>query len=148
MKPVKLLKERKREKQDMNKHNFRVYFKDGTIFYGNSFQGDWKRVDITKQIVSFYYVLGNKKVLMDGYKEYNHKIEKVSFQRSGITKILLMGRKENYSDIIMFDVKNMKICVKRTPIGSEYNGQILSDWKKGELDDPKYEIETLNHGGM
>ena len=122
----------------MNK--FTVFYNDGTQFSGNPIKSDCNLIDDTKQIIKLEYVLGNSCVIMEGYGSYNHLKEKLGLQQRGILRILLMGRKKNTTDIIIFDMRDKKIYVEEKPIYKEYNKQILAGWQKGLLTNPRYNI--------
>ncbi len=119
----------------MNK--FTVFYNDGSKFSGDPMKHDWNLVDDTKQIIKLEYVYGNSCVIMENYGQYNHLKEKLGYQKRGIARILLMGRKEDTTDIIIFDLKNKKIYKEVKPLYQEYGKQILAGWQKGLLNNPK-----------
>lgn len=125
----------------MNK--FTVFYNDGTIFSGDPMKHDWDLVDVTKQIIKLQYLLGNSCVILEGYGAYNHFKEKIGYQKEGILRILLMGRKEDTTDIIIFDLKKNKIYKEETPIYKEYGNQILAGWQTGLLNNPKSYFKKL-----
>jgi len=119
----------------MNK--FTVFYSDDSKFEGDPFRKDWIKIDDTKQIVKVEYLLGKSCVMMQGYSEYNHNKEHFGLSRKGIMRILLMGRKENKSDIIILNLVEKTITKKITPLFQEYGNQILTGWKTGILNNPK-----------
>ena len=119
----------------MNK--FTVLYTDGSQFSGDPLKRDWNLIDDTKQIAKLQYILGNQCLIMEGFKQYNHFKEKVGLQVKGMTKILLMGRREKDTLIITFDLINNKIFQKMAIHGEEYGKQILSGWQQGILNNPK-----------
>ncbi len=119
----------------MNK--FTVVYTDKTEFSGDPFNHDWNKMPVTKQISKLVYLLGNQIIVMSGFKEYNHCIEKLGLQAKGISKILLMGRREKDTLIITFDLMKNKIFQKMSVHGKEYGVQILAGWKEGKLNKPK-----------
>lgn len=119
----------------MNK--FVVYYKDGSSFQGNPFQTDWKKVDPDKIVTKFEYYMPKFKITMEGYKQYNHLLECVGFGKTNINKIMLMGRKNEYTDIVIIDLKRNIVSQGERSYGKEYGNQILDGWVNGELNDPR-----------
>lgn len=119
----------------MNK--FTVFYNDGSQFSGVASKRDWDRIDVTKQIIKLQYLYGNSCVIMEGYDQYNHLREMIGLSQKGIVRILLMGRKEDTTDIIIFDLKNKNIYKEEKPLYEEYGKQILAGWQKGLLNNPK-----------
>ncbi len=119
----------------MNK--FTILYTDNTVFIGNPFENDWMKIDNSKQIAKLQYMCGNSCVIMENYGQYNHFKEFLGYQKKGIARILLMGRKEDTTDIIIFDLKNKKIYKEEKPLYQEYGKQILAGWQKGLLNNPK-----------
>ena len=119
----------------MNK--FIVYYEDGTTFEGNPLQHDWKKIDETKIIVKLEYVFNKAGVLMEGYKEYNHLLEYAQMGAKGLQRILLMGRTDEESQIVVLDLKQNKCYRDYKPAYREYGDQILNGWQKGKLTTPK-----------
>ena len=116
---------------------FKVLFDDNTVFIGKQLEGDWRKIPEDKKIIRLEYILGNHKIILTGYKQYNHLIEQVSFVVQKITNIFLMAREESRTFIITFNIKNKKITKRYVPIGKEYNNQILAGWKDGRYNQPK-----------
>lgn len=127
----------------MNK--FIVYYSDKTQFSGDPFKSDWNKIDDTKQITKFVYVLGNSCIIMQGFKQYNHLKEKLGLQVRGLSKILLMGRREKDTLVITLDIIKNKIIKKMVPHGKEYGDQILAGWQEGLLNDPKAYFKKLKN---
>ncbi len=119
----------------MNK--FTVFYNDGTQFSGDPMKHDWNLIDDTKQIIKLQYLYGNSCVIMENYGQYNHFKELLGLSRKGIARILLMGRKEDTTDIIIFDLKNKKIYKEEKPLYQEWGIQILAGWQRGLLNNPK-----------
>lgn len=122
-----------------------IFYNDGTYFSGDPFNKDWVKVDDTKQITKFEYLLGNKCIIMSGFKQYNHLIEYVALGTKRVQKILLMGRKEDITVIIIFDLQNGKIYKLNKPYGEEYGKQILAGWKNGILNNPKVFFKEIKN---
>ncbi len=129
----------------MNK--FKVLYTDGTEFEGDPFEGDWKKLDDTKQIVKLEYVLGNSCIIMEGFKEYNHCKERLGLQVKGYSKVILMGRGEGNSLLIIFDLLENKIYKVEKPYGEEYGKQILDGWQEGQLVKPTVRFKKLDNIG-
>lgn len=123
---------------------FKLTYVDGDTFTGQLLKGnDWVRSP-EKKIVKLEYVLGNKKLTFEGFKQYVQVYEQVVFQSYGITQALVIGRTENYSLIFTFNFKTKQVTREKVMIGQEYRGMILSGWKEGELTIPKYRLEGRN----
>lgn len=125
----------------MNK--FTVTFSDETQFSGDPLNSEWKKIDDTKQITKLEYVLGNICVIMKGYKQYNHTYECVGLGQKGILKILLMGRTNGETEIIVLDMKQKKIYKDFKPCYREYGNQILDGWMEGLLTTPKSTFKKI-----
>lgn len=113
------------------------------LSHGNGFCGDWTKVDDNNKILRLTYVFGDIKVVMSGYKEYNHLLEYIALGVKGVTKIMLMGRDSEKTTIITFDLKTKKISKDIRYHGKEYGNQILSGWKNGELNTPETKVERI-----
>ncbi len=127
----------------MNK--FIILYTDGTQFEGDPFKREWNSIDDKKVIKKFMYQLGDNQIVMEGFKQYNHCIEKLGLQAKGISKIFLMGRREKDTLIITFDLKEGKILKKMVLHGKEYNDQIIDGWKEGELTKPNAYFKKLKN---
>lgn len=125
----------------MNK--FTVFYSDGTNFSGNPLQRDWDKIDVVKQIIKLEYLYDKVSIVMEGYKQYNHLKEMHGMSRTGLAKIMLMGRTNNNTEIIVLDLKKNKIYKEFKPIYQEYGKQILRGWQKGMLMIPKSMWKTL-----
>jgi hypothetical protein len=129
----------------MKMNKFTVFYNDKTQFSGDPINKDWIKVDDTKQITKLQYSLGNKCIVMEGFKQYNHLIEYVALGVKRIQKILLMGRKSNVTIIIIFDLQNSRIYKLNKAHGEEYGKQILAGWKNGILDNPKAYFKEIKN---
>ncbi len=127
----------------MNK--FLITYIDGTTFEGDPFIGDWLKVDNTKQIAKFEYVLGNSCIIMEGFKEYNHFKERLGMQVQGYSKVILMGRTEGNSLLIIFDLQTNKLYKVEKPFGEEWGKQILAGWQDGKLTTPQVRFKKLDN---
>lgn len=125
----------------MNK--FIVTYEDNTQFAGDPFKSEWMKIDSTKIIIKFEYVLNNLYIAMEGYKSYNHLIEYIALGNKGIHKIFLMGRTEGDTEVIVLDIKNNKIYKDFKPCYREYGQQILNGWQEGKLTTPKSLFKRL-----
>ena len=128
-------------------NQFTVFYNDDTQFTGDPFKSDWKKLDDTKQIIKLEYMLGNFCIVMQGFKQYNHLLECVALGVKKITKVLLMGRQEGDTLIIVFDLKSNKIYKQSKPYGEEYGKQILSGWYAGILNEPKAYFKQISEEG-
>ncbi len=126
-------------------NQFKILYSDGTEVVGDAFKGDWKKLNDTKQIVKLEYVLGNSCIIMEGFKQYNHFKERVGLQKSGYLKVILMGRTEGNSLLIIFDLIKNKIYKVEKPYGKEYGMQILDGWQTGQLTKPTVKFKKLDN---
>ncbi len=126
-------------------NEFKILYTDKSIFEGDPFAGDWVKVDDTKQISKLEYILGNSYIIMEGFKQYNHLKERVGLQVKGYTKVILMGRTEGNSTLIIFDLLKNKIHKVQKLYGEEYGKQILNGWKQGMLNNPKVYFKKLDN---
>jgi len=127
----------------MNK--FLITYTDGTVFEGDPFVGDWKKIDDTKQIAKLDYVLGNSCITMEGFKQYNHFKERLGMQVQGYSKVILMGRTEGNSLLIIFDLKTNQLYKVEKSFGEEYGKQILTGWQEGKLTTPQVRFKKLDN---
>lgn len=125
----------------MNK--FTVIYDDNTELSGNPLNSEWKKIDDAKEIIRLIYQLGNSCIIMEGYKQYNHLLEFVSLGVKGLNRVLLMGRTDADTEIIILDVRNGKIYKDFRPCYQEYGKQILDGWQKGKLTTPKSYFKKL-----
>ncbi len=119
----------------MNK--FKILYTDGTEFEGDPFGGGWNQINVTKQIAKLEYVLGNSCIIMEGFKQYNHFKERLGLQVKGYSKVILMGRTDGNTLLIIFDLLKKKIYHIEKPCGEEYGKQILAGWIDGLLTTPE-----------
>lgn len=125
----------------MNK--FTVFYDDGTNFSGDPFKSEWNNIDVARQIIKLEYIYGNFCIIMEGYRMYNHLLECVGLGQKGITRILLMGRTNDNTEIIVIDLKYNKIYKEFKPLYQEYGKQILNGWQKGMMMKPKSTFKKM-----
>lgn len=122
---------------------YKVYFTDAPALEGNSYDGSWKNLPDEPIIKLEYYTDWNKTIILEGYKEYNHCILKYNIggkETHTAPIVLLIGRKETESDLIILHLKHKKIFLKKTLIGMEYNGQDIKGWRSGILNNPNVSV--------
>lgn len=122
--------------------NFELTFEDGTSLQGNSLPNStWNDLP-DSEITKFVYHIGDKTITMAGYKQYNHLIEYEALLtgKQNVSKVLLMARREEDTQIIEINFKRRHIGEKMTLHGKEYKGQILTGWKDGILDNPNFRL--------
>lgn len=114
------------------KLSYEITFVDGKKFKGNSLDGSWKNVP-NKPIKELLYFFGTKKLLLKGYKQYNHLVEKVNVlgKKVAVSQILLIGRKEKESDLLIIDFTNKRIFKEVVEIGEEYQVPVTTGWRNG-----------------
>lgn len=122
---------------------FTVFYDDESHFSGNPLKRDWNKIDSTKKIIKLEYNLGNILIIMEGYKQYNHTKERLGMGRNGIGRILLMGRTNGDTEIIIIDLIKKKIGKQLKPCYEEYGKQILAGWQEGKLNNPKSTFKKL-----
>jgi len=121
-------------------NGFKLYFEDNTIFEGKSIpKSDWSKAP-DKKIIGMEYTLGDQTRILEGYKQYNHLVENYAIigGGTGIRAVYLMGRTDNKTHIIIFDIQKKMILMKEVNYGEEYGKQILRGWKEGILNNPSY----------
>ena len=123
----------------MNK--FIVTYKDGTNFQGDPLKSEWKLIDYTKKITKLEYFLDKICICMEGYAEYAHFKECLGLGQKGINRILLMGRTNEETEIVVIDLKQNKIYKDFKPKYREYGDQVLAYWQQGVLTTPKITIK-------
>ena len=126
----------------MNK--FKITFIDESSFEGNPFNSEWKKMD-DKPISKLEYILGNNYISMEGYNQYNHTLECTGMGVKGISRILLMGRKEETTDIIIFDLKKNTLYKEEKEKYREYGNQILDGWMPGDLKNPRSYFKRIQN---
>jgi len=119
----------------MNK--FTVFYSDKTQFSGNPLAHDWYKIDITKQIIKLEYFFDKVGIVMEGYRQYNHCLKYAAMGQKGLQKIMLMGRTNEETEIVVLDLKQNKVYKDFKPKYREYGQQILNGWQKGMLMIPK-----------
>lgn len=113
---------------------FKLEFTDGTNFEGNSLTSDWLRAP-ERPIQALYFSFAGVSIRFENYQEYNHLIEKCAIVGSKdlkITKILLMARLSNITEVVEYNLMTKRAVKRTVAVGQEYNGQILTGWLKGE----------------
>lgn len=125
----------------MNK--FTVFYESGTKFEGNPLEHDWYKIDESKKIIKLEYFFNNIGVKMEGYREYNHCLEYTSMGAKGLQRILLMGRTNGETAIVVLDFVKNKVYKDYKPVYREYGDQILNGWQKGKLDNPKASFKKV-----
>ena len=125
-------------------NQFTVLYSDGTHFSGDPLKSEWKNIDESKQIIKLQYILGNHCVVMEGYSQYNHTLECVGLGAKGVTRILLMGRKEEETEIVVFDLIKKNLYKEVKPKYQEYGNQILDGWQEGLINNPKSYFKKVN----
>ncbi|KKK78528.1 hypothetical protein LCGC14_2842680 [marine sediment metagenome] len=119
----------------MNK--FTVFYEGGSQFSGGPLDHDWYKIDEGKKIIKLEYFLDKIGVMLEGYIEYNHCLEYAAMGAKGVQRILLMGRTNEETEIVVLDLKQNKVYKDYKPKYREYGEQILNGWQKGKLDKPK-----------
>jgi len=122
---------------------FRIIFSDKTVYEGNSLKGDWNHVP-EKTIQSLRFSLDKFTLVLENYREYNHLIEKISIQGNTekVSRILILGRKDNSSDMFEFNLRNGKILRYDVNKYAEFGNQIIMGWTPGIKEgSPKFKYE-------
>lgn len=126
---------------------YKLFLQEG-IFTGKSIDGSWKTPLDTPILKMEYYYTMSRKLVLQGYKEYNHLVEKLAVIGTGqevLSKIIICGRTNVNTDVFTIDLKTRLISHKQVEIGQEYNRQELRGWKIGLLDNPGWDdTKTLD----
>lgn len=106
---------------------------------GNPDNSRWNDMN-NKVIHKIEYALFNKKVIVEGYYQYNHIVTKHATINGNqfISKIELMCAKEYSVKIFTWDIKNQCFYVDDKAFSEEFKK--LSGWKSGIFSNPKYTI--------
>ena len=126
---------------------YKIVFEDNTEFNGGvPKDSKWNEMP-NKKIKILLYNLKDRILSLEGYREYNHIVEKctgVGNKIDMVSKILLMGKVDDVVHIITIDFVKGKLLKNITPIGKEYNNKpIISGWKKG-LKSSHPKVQTLS----
>ena len=120
---------------------YKLFLQDGE-FFGKSIDGSWNNIPLVPILKMEYSYTLNRKLILSGYKEYNHLVEKIAIighQGEVISKIFIMGRTDVNTDVFTIDLKTRLVSYKKVDIGQEYNGQVLRGWKEGLLNTPGWD---------
>lgn len=118
-----------------------LHFTDSSKWQGSSYpQSQWNLAP-DKEVSKLIYTFANRKIILSGYKEYNHCFEKLALQMGGCSKLFLMAREETRTLIISYCFFTKKLNKNYVQIGHEYRNQIITGWKQGKLNNPHYRVE-------
>jgi hypothetical protein len=112
---------------------YEIEFIDGEFWGGGLPENSrWNSIP-KKPIKQIKYYLLNQPIVLNNYDAYNHLVEKISTfdGRQSITEVILMGKKGNRVDIIIFDLQKKQIYKQTKEFGKEYYGKPTSGWKLG-----------------
>lgn len=112
---------------------YKIIFEDNSEFLGGDFENSrWKEIP-NKPIKKIEYPLINKLVILENFQAYNHLIEKIQSidGRKYITKIFLIGKKDNEVTIIQCDFLKKDLTTYKKLFGKEYYGKSTIGWKLG-----------------
>lgn len=112
--------------------SYQLTYLDNSTYTGQSLSNDWDNAP-NKPIKKLVYCFNKKNYVFEGYKEYIHLKENVVSLngKKGITQIVIIGRKEFESHLLIINFLKKKVYREVMPIGEEYNNLILNGWKKG-----------------
>ena len=86
-----------------------------------------------KPVKRFVYNFNGKNIVLENFKQYHHLVER--YVKVGgktvIPQILLIGRKENESHLVIINFKKKKVYKEVVELGKEYNNMIITGWKDG-----------------
>lgn len=126
---------------------FKLHFEDGTIFQGQTIpNSNWNKSP-DKKITMLEYSYDKGRVLLKGYKQYHHLYEQQAKMGhpTKITCVMIMGRTDDKTLVIIFDFKTGKVFTEFREYGKEYGNQILSNWKDGVLNNPNFKLFKRTH---
>jgi hypothetical protein len=112
---------------------YTILFTDNTLYRaGKDLRiSNWNMMP-AKPIRKIDYTINNHTVTLDSYEQYNHLIEKANIGgKTYITKIILMGRKNNTVDCFIYDFKTKVWDETVAEFGAEYNNKSTTGWKQG-----------------
>jgi hypothetical protein len=124
----------------MKAPKFHLVFTDNTQLEGDTFRNDWKNIPANKNIKSFSFAWGGVAIFFENYRQYNHFVvyEAKNEHTYVLSKILIMARLENVTDIITYDLKTKKAQKDTVAIGHEYKLALLPAWREGVKDAVPY----------
>lgn len=120
---------------------YKITYQDNTVFVGSQPQNSkWNLIN--KPIFKIEYPL--LKITLQGFEMYNHLIELPTIIRVGqfVSKIILMGRKNNDVLKIIYDSIKGKIYSESAIFGKEYQGCMSTGWKMGV---PNQSAKAIKH---
>ena len=115
---------------------YKVYFIDNTVFYeGNVATTKWNLMP-KKIIKKIECTIGGKTIVLENYESYNLFHEKQVFinkKLSGITKFVIMGKKDNNVIRVIYNFVKQKCFYDGKEFGKEWRGRSTTGWKDGLL---------------
>jgi len=123
---------------------YKVFFEDGSVFEDNNpLNSKWNEIP-DKLIEKIEYTIGLQTLVLSGFAEYNHIVEKATLLQQGVTKplaIYLMGRFMDKSYQVMYDIKEGKVFQGVVEYGKEYNDKPVTGWKRGLIGLPDISLK-------
>ncbi len=113
-----------------------IYFEDETIFKGGNIRETKWNLMPNKAIKKIECSIGGKTIVLENYEAYNLFYEKQVFINkglSGITKFVIMGKKDNNVIRIIFNFIKQKCFYDGKEFGKEWRGKPTIGWKEGLL---------------
>ena len=128
---------------------YKVYFEDNTVFDGGTLNNSkWNEIP-DKPIRKIEYKLLSTTIKLEGYESYNHLLEMCSFITGGVglgtnykrlTKIILMGKRGDVVDAIVYNLLKKKAFKETLKAGQEYNNRPSNGWKTGLYSTPSIKL--------
>lgn len=114
-----------------------VYLEDNSVFdCGTLHNSKWNEIP-DKPITKLVYFIGGRKITLENYEQYNHLLERTKIlNKEGlerITKVILLGKKGNKIDRIIFNLIENKIKPEEVDWRKEYYDSPTTGWKNGTV---------------
>ena len=115
---------------------YKIIFMDGTEFVNNSDDlnnSKWSEIP-DKPILSLEYSLLGQTITSSEYEAYNHCVERNFSVLKGtkmISKVIIMLKKDNQVERIIFDLIKKQLYRDIVAFGKEYKDKPVTGWKLG-----------------
>jgi hypothetical protein len=121
-----------------------IKFNDNTSFTGGTIEDSlWDKIPITQQIKELHFLLGNQKLVLQGYERYNFLIVRASIYGHGskILGIYVMGERKDSVERFFLNLQKRKMEHSFVKFGQEFRGGMSTGWKQGlQNQEPSYKI--------
>jgi len=124
----------------------KIIFENGEVFKSeNIYDSKWNEMpDYPIKSIEYKITGHTRSVILSGYDSYNHIVEHFTVMNNmmaGVSKIVLMAKKDNKVNRIIFDFLKRYVKEDVVEYGKEYNEKSVTGWKNGMVGQtPKKEI--------